>query len=103
MKLLHFELTLGPTIMSDRYHITGIRTQLTKNLETVFPALRKEVIDAFNDLIPAGENGQAFPPKRRMASTDPCVSRMVDVGSYEADSADCQPCKQFRFRRALFM
>lgn len=39
-------------LLVDRYHLPVIRNQLTKSLGIVFPDLRDEVVQAFDDVIP---------------------------------------------------
>ena len=34
-----------------------IRSQLTRNLSALFPVVYEEVVDAFDQLVPARENG----------------------------------------------
>ena len=46
------DYTLGPEIRRDPYHIPIIRSRLTRGLNALFPAVREEVISAFNELVP---------------------------------------------------
>jgi cytochrome P450 len=43
--------TLGSNIITDQYHIHVVRNQLTKNLGVVFPDIRDEIVQAFDDVI----------------------------------------------------
>jgi len=52
---LSLEFTLGPSVLHNPYHIPIIRTTLTRNLGAVFPDVREEMADAFNDIIPPGD------------------------------------------------
>ncbi|KAJ3502116.1 hypothetical protein NLJ89_g9030 [Agrocybe chaxingu] len=45
--------SLGPNIVKNPYHLPIVRTQLTRALPQLVPAVHEEVVDAFNDFIPA--------------------------------------------------
>jgi len=40
---------LGPAIEENQYHISIIKSQLTRNLATIFPSLHNEIRAAFDD------------------------------------------------------
>ncbi|KAG5651327.1 hypothetical protein H0H81_009080 [Sphagnurus paluster] len=48
---LQIEFTLGPAISDNPYHIPIIRSQLTRNLPALFPAVQEEVAAAFSDVV----------------------------------------------------
>ncbi|CCM00817.1 uncharacterized protein FIBRA_02859 [Fibroporia radiculosa] len=51
-EVLQIPYTLGANIHHNPYHIPIVRSQLTRNLSTLFPDLRDEIAAAFNDEIP---------------------------------------------------
>ncbi|KAG5643941.1 hypothetical protein DXG03_009353 [Asterophora parasitica] len=53
---LQVNFTLGPSISQNPYHIPIIRTHLTRNLPVLFPAIREEVVAAFDDIIHLKDN-----------------------------------------------
>jgi len=56
-ELLQTKYTLGREIHEDSYHLGVIRSQLTRNLNALFPELCEEVAAAFADEIPATTDG----------------------------------------------
>ena len=54
------KFTLGPTIKTVPYHIPIIRSQLTRNLTALLPVVYEELVDAFDQVIPACENGRSL-------------------------------------------
>ena len=56
-KFLQTEFTLGSNSSTVPYHVPILRSQLTRNLSTLFPAVYEEVEGAFDQLVPARENG----------------------------------------------
>jgi len=54
------EFTLGPNVSTVPYHVPIVRSQLTRNLSTLFPAVYAEVMDALDQQVPARENGWSF-------------------------------------------
>ncbi|KAF8524847.1 cytochrome P450 [Hysterangium stoloniferum] len=46
------DYTLGPNVQANPYHISIVRSQLTRNLGTLYPALKEEIVLAVEDLIP---------------------------------------------------
>ncbi|GBE89830.1 Cytochrome P450 monooxygenase paxP [Sparassis crispa] len=49
--------TMGPSITDDPYHVPIIRDQLTRGIRTFLPDVTDEIDKAFQDLIPATEDG----------------------------------------------
>ena len=47
-------------MMKNHYHLHVVRNQLTRSLTSLFDDVRDEIEHAFNDLIPAKENGESF-------------------------------------------
>ena len=50
---LQSSFTLGSQITENPYHISLIRTELTRSLPKLVPELHAEMTDAFSQLIPA--------------------------------------------------
>ncbi|KAF8574248.1 cytochrome P450 [Ramaria rubella] len=42
----------GPTLTSDMYHIDVVRSQLTRNISNLYPAMLDELVPTFEDYIP---------------------------------------------------
>ncbi|PPQ79282.1 hypothetical protein CVT25_002721, partial [Psilocybe cyanescens] len=55
-ELFQSAYNFGENVISDPYHFTILRTQLTKNLKDIFPSLHEELTDALNEYIPARKN-----------------------------------------------
>ncbi|KIM55430.1 hypothetical protein SCLCIDRAFT_1150094 [Scleroderma citrinum Foug A] len=53
----HTEYILGPEIEHNPYHITIIQSQLTRSLPRLYPALRDELVTAFEDILDLKANG----------------------------------------------
>jgi len=49
---------MGERISTDAYHVATIRTPLTRNIAARFSDIRDEIVAAFDDIIPAKENGK---------------------------------------------
>lgn len=52
---MHVRYTLGRRPDDDCYHITTIRSPLTRNLTNKFDELRDEIVEAFKEYIPLTE------------------------------------------------
>jgi len=48
---------MGSNVKTIPYHVPIVRSQLTRNLSTLFPAVYEEVVDALDQQVPACENG----------------------------------------------
>lgn len=46
------EYTFGLSVQNDPYHISTVRSPLTRNLAAKFDDLKDEIIEAFTDYIP---------------------------------------------------
>lgn len=57
IKLIQTDYMIGPKIRRDPYHVKSVRMQLTRNLGARFSDIKDEISAAFNDLIPAKDNG----------------------------------------------
>lgn len=72
-ELLQTRYTLGPNIHANQYHLSLIRSQLTRNLPAVFPSLHNEIRAAFNDAVPL--HGHEWSKFRVMEKLMPIVCR----------------------------
>lgn len=52
LQSLAIEYTLGQRLLDNNYHISVIRTQLTRNLAAVFSEVRDEIVQSFLEIIP---------------------------------------------------
>lgn len=68
--MVQIPYTLGPGISSDPYHVGVLGTQLTRNMHTVIPAVRAELIAAFGDMIPKSEISGQFALCIQLAGLD---------------------------------
>ncbi|KAF8555102.1 cytochrome P450 [Imleria badia] len=48
---LQAEYTLGPEIQHNPYHVSIVRSQLTRNLGALHPEIRNEIVTAFDDVL----------------------------------------------------
>jgi len=53
---LHTDITLGPEIHANPFHVDIIRTTLTRNIGAAFPDIYDEIITAFAEYIPTKEH-----------------------------------------------
>ncbi|KAF8897197.1 cytochrome P450 [Infundibulicybe gibba] len=51
----HIDLTIGPQLHHDPYHVAIVRTPLTRNLAARFTEVQNEIVTSFDDLIPGVE------------------------------------------------
>ncbi|KAF8905861.1 hypothetical protein CPB84DRAFT_569930 [Gymnopilus junonius] len=58
---LQADYTLGKQVQQDIYHISTIRTTLTRNLEVRFPDVKDEIIASFKDVIPVKDEWITVP------------------------------------------
>lgn len=49
---------IGKPIRTDPYHVSIVRTPLTRNLGSRFEDIADEIQAAFSEIIPATENGE---------------------------------------------
>ena len=62
LQLIQKPFTLGPEVAKDTHRLHVVLSQLTRNLDVLFPELRDEIVLAFGDLIPVCGNGNTgFP------------------------------------------
>ncbi|KAJ7672337.1 cytochrome P450, partial [Mycena polygramma] len=73
-ELFHMELTMGYEQIHDPYHVGVVRGTLTRNIDACFPIIRDEVVEAFNDLVPANTNEWTSLPA--MQTVLPIISRV---------------------------
>ncbi|KXN83236.1 Ent-kaurene oxidase [Leucoagaricus sp. SymC.cos] len=53
--------TLGRSVDDDPYHVTTIRSPLTRNLVSRFDDIRDEIVESFKDYVPLTEEWQLLP------------------------------------------
>ncbi|KAJ7897656.1 cytochrome P450 [Mycena olivaceomarginata] len=53
---LQTDLTMGPDISRNLFHIDAVRTKITRNLSRCFPGIRDEISSAFDELLALDEN-----------------------------------------------
>jgi hypothetical protein len=51
---------MGSDVHHDPYHITVMRSQLTRQLGVLYPEVRDEIITAFEELLDVNDNGDVF-------------------------------------------
>ncbi|KAJ7631832.1 cytochrome P450 [Mycena polygramma] len=73
-ELFHMELTMGYEQIHDPYHVGVVRGTLTRNIDACFPIIRDEVVEAFNDLVPAKTDEWTSLPA--MQTVLPIISRV---------------------------
>jgi len=61
---------MGPTIYHNLYHVSVIRSQLTRSLDKLFPVIHDEIVASFEDGIP--NNGKEW-------TSVPAMDLMMDV------------------------
>ncbi|KAF8989850.1 cytochrome P450 [Cyathus striatus] len=54
-ELLQIPYTMGSEITTNPYHVSIVRTRLTRNLANIFPAVRDELLASFSEIIPEKE------------------------------------------------
>ena len=52
---------MGFDVCHNPYHITVMRSQLTRNIDVLYPELRDEVVTAFDDILDLKDDGDMFP------------------------------------------
>ncbi|KAJ7167136.1 cytochrome P450 [Mycena crocata] len=70
----HMELTMGYEQIHDPYHVDVVRGTLTRNIDACFPIIHDEVVEAFNDLVPAKTDEWISVPA--MQTVLPLISRV---------------------------
>ncbi|KAH0837765.1 hypothetical protein J3R83DRAFT_5943 [Lanmaoa asiatica] len=51
---------MGSEVHHNPYHITVIRSQLTRNIGVLYPELRDEIITAFHEILNLKGDGDTF-------------------------------------------
>ncbi|KAI0046794.1 cytochrome P450 [Auriscalpium vulgare] len=83
------DYTMGMEALDDPYHITVIKTQLTRNLGKVFSAMREELVAAFDEAIPAiSEDWLAAPMHTTLQNIVCRVSNRIFVGAPKCRDKD---------------
>ncbi|TDL22832.1 cytochrome P450 [Rickenella mellea] len=78
--ILAIEYTLGLRLIDNGYHIPIIRSQLTRNLATVFPDARDEIVQSFLDIIPPSDEWVGYPAVETLMTIVTRTSNRVFVG-----------------------
>ncbi|KAF7303509.1 Cytochrome P450 [Mycena indigotica] len=55
---LQIEWTMGKPIQDDPWHVSAVRTSLTRNLSRCFPEVRDEIVHAFQDVLALRTTGE---------------------------------------------
>ena len=61
-QLLQLDHTFGPEILQNPYHISVMRSQLTRNLSVLYPEIKDEITTAFDDVLDLKGNGEYLVP-----------------------------------------
>ncbi|KAA1468096.1 cytochrome P450 [Dentipellis sp. KUC8613] len=86
---LQVDYTLGNAVNNNPYHISIIRSQLTRNLASIFPDVREELVAAFDDAIPAKEHGWVTMPATETIMEIVCrTSNRIFVGAPLCEDPD---------------
>ena len=56
-QMIHMEYTFGPQIPHHHYHLTIIRTRLTRNLSVLLPGIKDEMVATLDGLLDMKPNG----------------------------------------------
>ncbi|KAJ7284516.1 cytochrome P450 [Mycena rebaudengoi] len=57
-QFLQIGYTAGPVIDNNDYHTTIVRTDMTRNIGALFPAVWDEIVTAFDEIIPVQGSGE---------------------------------------------
>ncbi|TDL14450.1 cytochrome P450 [Rickenella mellea] len=72
--------SLGQQLLDNTYHIHVLRTQLTRNLDSVFPDVKDEIMTAFEEIIPSSDNWVSVNALETFMKIVTRVSNRVFVG-----------------------
>ncbi|TDL22833.1 cytochrome P450 [Rickenella mellea] len=72
--------TMGQELIDNSYHVAIIRTQLTRNLSSVFPQVRNEIVHSFQDLIPLTDDWVGYPAVETFMTIVARTSNRIFVG-----------------------
>ncbi|CAA7264106.1 unnamed protein product [Cyclocybe aegerita] len=73
--------SLGRHIVTNPYHLPIVRTQLTRALPQLVPAVHEEVVDAFDDFIPATDGWTSVKALETMMKIVARASNRIFVGA----------------------
>ncbi|KAF8640809.1 hypothetical protein AX17_000458 [Amanita inopinata Kibby_2008] len=80
-EIVQIPYTLGKGISSDPYHVHVLATQLTRNMHTILPGLRDEVVSAVRNILPSTEHDWVpVPGLNTMTQVITRVSNRIFVG-----------------------
>lgn len=70
-QIISAEYTFGPQALGNPYHVTIIRTRVTRNLSILLPVMKDEMIAALNELFDMKPNGCSASWKHSIHTDDP--------------------------------
>lgn len=56
-QMFEIKYTLGPEVFKSVWHAEVVRSQLNRNLDSIFPEVYDEIKSAFDELLATGEDG----------------------------------------------
>ncbi|TDL22830.1 cytochrome P450 [Rickenella mellea] len=74
------EYTQGKQLVDNNYHVSVIRTQLTRNLAAVFSDVRDEIVQSFLELIPPTDEWVGYPALDTLTTIVTRTSNRIFVG-----------------------
>ncbi|TDL22831.1 cytochrome P450 [Rickenella mellea] len=77
---LAIEYTLGQRLLDNNYHISVIRSQLTRNLAAVFSEVRDEIVQSFLEIIPPTDDWVGHPALETFMTIVTRTSNRIFVG-----------------------
>ncbi|OBZ73430.1 Ent-kaurene oxidase [Grifola frondosa] len=80
-ELVQAQYTFGPSVHDNPYHISILRSQLTRNLAEIFPEVHDEIVSSFTDAISlTGDEWTAVPALATMMQVICRTSNRIFVG-----------------------
>lgn len=61
-QILQADYTLGREVLQNPYHVSILRSQLTRSLGVLYPEIRDEIITTFDDVLDLKGNGEHLVP-----------------------------------------
>ncbi|TDL22834.1 cytochrome P450 [Rickenella mellea] len=77
---LAIEFSLGQRLADNDFHVAIIRSQLTRNLGVVFPEVRDEIVQSFEELIPSSNEWVGYPALETFMQIVTRTSNRIFVG-----------------------
>ena len=75
-QVLQLRHTLGPGV-DDQFHVAVVRDKLTRNLAALYPDVLDEITVAFNEYIPAKEDGACHNWTERVYTRTDAIERRM--------------------------